>query len=356
MELFRRRAQVSTVALQIYMVAGSYRCPILRAGGFRIDPRALGSSLATMADDSCKPGAAKLPLFPGDQPPEKHVSEWMKDALTTLSNDGSALVTKTEPSSPSLTRYRNGQIPEALVIDTVTGVTSLANETRDATRWVVGDANALTMQHCASLLWIILHSVYREIVAAVGQKDPLLTRELNVTCKQNTGQVDSLDELLDGCNTWNKAANMDMTIPRHHNVWLNLVDPLPGYPLPNNSTSLDFIEHIINALEHGHYYFERINMSSVEWVLSQTPVVHGDAARAMFDALDVDEKNNPIIVASRISEVMSDETLCGQSPPQLTLKNARSEHSSPALKRLQRWLGGARASMSKIGRRCTPQP
>ena len=72
------------------------------------------------------------------------------------------------------------------------------------------------------------------------------------------------------------------------------------------------MEHIINALEHGHYYFEQSfgsNMSIVEWVLSQTPVVHGDAARAMFDALDVDEKNNPIIVASRISEVMSDEDI-----------------------------------------------
>ena len=185
MVVFRRRAQVSTVALQIYfyMVAGSYRCPILRAGGFRIDPRAFGSSLATMADDSCKPGAAKLPLFPGDQPSEQHVSEWMKDALTTLSNDGSALVTKTEPSSPSLTWYRNGQMPEALVVDTVTGVTSLAAETRDATRLVVGDANARTMQQCASHLGIMLHAMYREIVAAVGQKDPLLAREFNVTCK-----------------------------------------------------------------------------------------------------------------------------------------------------------------------------
>ena len=183
MVVFRRRAQVSTVALQIYMVAGSYRCPILRAGGFWIDPRAFGSSLATMADDSCKPGAAELPLFPGDQPPKQHVSEWMKDALTTLSDDGSALVTKMEPSSPSLTWYRNEQIPEALFADTVTGVTSLAAETRDATRLVVGDANARTMQRCASHLGIMLHAMYREIVAAVGQKDPLLAREFNVTCK-----------------------------------------------------------------------------------------------------------------------------------------------------------------------------
>ena len=65
MGLFRRRAQVSTVALQIYMVAGSYWCPVLRAGGFRIDPcKAFGPSLATMADVASMPGAAALLLFP----------------------------------------------------------------------------------------------------------------------------------------------------------------------------------------------------------------------------------------------------------------------------------------------------
>ena len=77
MGLFRRHAQVSTVALQIYMVAGSYRCPILRAGGFRIDPRAFGSSLATMADASCMPGAAELSLFPEEEPPPQDVHEWL---------------------------------------------------------------------------------------------------------------------------------------------------------------------------------------------------------------------------------------------------------------------------------------
>ena len=37
MACFRRRAQVS-VLLPIYMVAGSYRFPALRAGGSRVDP------------------------------------------------------------------------------------------------------------------------------------------------------------------------------------------------------------------------------------------------------------------------------------------------------------------------------
>ena len=41
--------------------------------------------------------------------------------------------------------------------------------------------------------------------------------------------------------------------------WLQLVDPLP-----NDSTSLDFMEHIMNALAHGHYYFEQSLGSNIE--------------------------------------------------------------------------------------------
>ena len=124
MGLFRRRAQVSTVALQIYMVAGSYWCPVLRAGGFRIDPRAFGSSLATKADVASMPAAAALPLFPGERPSpqmDNRLREWITDALSTLSVDQSALVTKTKP--PSLLSYKVDQMPEALIADTVTGVT-----------------------------------------------------------------------------------------------------------------------------------------------------------------------------------------------------------------------------------------
>ena len=88
---------------------------------------------------------------------------------------------------------------------------------------------------------------------------------------------------------------------------MKLVDPLP-----NDSTSLDFMERITIALEYHIPYLEQSlesNMSIAEWVLAQTPFVHGYAARVMFDALDVDERNNPIIVASRISEIVSGENI-----------------------------------------------
>ena len=117
------------------------------------------------------PGAA-LSLFPGEEPPPQDVREWMTDALSTLSDDESALVTKTEP--PSLLSYRNEQMPEALSANTVTGVTTLAVETRAAARLAVRDANARTIQRRASHLRIMLHALYRQIVDAVSPKAPLL--------------------------------------------------------------------------------------------------------------------------------------------------------------------------------------
>ena len=223
MGLFRRHAQVSTVALQIYMVAGSYRCPILRAGGFRIDPRAFGSSLATMADASCMPGAAELSLFPEEEPPPQDVREWMTNALSILSDDGSALVTKTEP--PSLLSYRSEQMPEALFANTVTGVTPLAVETRAAARLTVRDANARTIERRASRLRIMLHTLCRQIVDAVSPNAPLLARELNITCKQ----VVPFAELCDGCTAWDKIAAMSMTKTTYdERDWMQLVDPLPN--------------------------------------------------------------------------------------------------------------------------------
>ena len=99
MGLFRRRAQVSAAVLQIYVVAGSYWCPALRAGGFRIDPKALGPSPATMADAASKPGAALFPLFPGERPQTHLVLDWLKDARPILSADQSSIVARTTPRS-----------------------------------------------------------------------------------------------------------------------------------------------------------------------------------------------------------------------------------------------------------------
>ena len=83
-------------------------------------------------------------------------------------------------------------------------------------------------------------------------------------------------------------------------------------PLPNNSSGLEFMARVTLAIKYHIPYLERSfesNTSISEWVLAQTPFVHGYAAQLMFDALDVDEKNNPSVVASRISEIMSGENI-----------------------------------------------
>ena len=58
-------AQVSAL-LHIYMVAGSYWRPTLRAGGLRVDPRALGPAIVVQTMTS-KPGAAQCWVLPGFQ-------------------------------------------------------------------------------------------------------------------------------------------------------------------------------------------------------------------------------------------------------------------------------------------------
>ena len=79
-------------------------------------------------------------------------------------------------------------------------------------------------------------------------------------------------------------------------------------PLPNNSSPNEFMARVSLALECHIPYLERSfasNTSISEWVVAQTPFVYGYAAQVMFDALNVDEKNNPSDVASRIFEIMS---------------------------------------------------
>ena len=54
-----------SVILPIYMVAGSYRFPALRAGGSRVDPWLLGPTIVDMSDVQSKTAASSLPLCRG---------------------------------------------------------------------------------------------------------------------------------------------------------------------------------------------------------------------------------------------------------------------------------------------------
>ena len=98
--------------LLIYMVAGSYWCPTLRAGGLRVDPWAQRPGIAVRMTDANKHNAA-LPLFPGEQPKTHEVKEWWKAAKPHITADQFALYNGTTPRG--LLDYSAASIPVALV-------------------------------------------------------------------------------------------------------------------------------------------------------------------------------------------------------------------------------------------------
>ena len=69
--------------LLIYMVAGSYWCPSLLAGGLRVDPRAQEPGFAVTMTDAFKNNNAVLPPWPGEQPKTSAVKEWSSTGLCT---------------------------------------------------------------------------------------------------------------------------------------------------------------------------------------------------------------------------------------------------------------------------------
>ena len=71
----------------------------------------------------------------------------------------------------SLLMYRLASVPDALIADTATGVTASAVATHAATRLSrVNDANALKVEQRASHLSEMLHTLYKQIIAAVRPK------------------------------------------------------------------------------------------------------------------------------------------------------------------------------------------
>ena len=200
------------------------------------------------------PGAAALPLFPEEQPPPHRVREWMINALSTLSVDQSALVAKTKP--PSLLSYKVDPMPETLIADTATGVTPSAAEARAATRLAVRDTNARIIEQRASHLSRMLHTLYRQIIDAVIPNAPLLVLELELTCKQGA----PFAGLHDGCIAWDTIEAMSLIDAMLRDERVSHEDALVALqhnPLPDNSSSDEFMARVSLALERHIPYLER---------------------------------------------------------------------------------------------------
>ena len=122
-----------------------------------------------------------------------------------LSADQSSLVAKTIPRS--LLAYTIASLPSELFADADSGVTASSVATREATRFSVSDANTLKLEQRASHLSELLHTFYKQIIAAVRPKAPLLYAKLERTCRQGV----PFEEFHDGSIAWGILVAMSTT-------------------------------------------------------------------------------------------------------------------------------------------------
>lgn len=170
--------------LQIYMVAGSNRCPTLRAGGLRVDPWTSGSRIVARMADANKSSAA-FPPFPGETPEAHEVKEWWRATQPHLTASQHALQNHQMPRE--LLDYTLATVPDALVSQNAggtDGITESAAQQRAAMIIQITDANDLKLVKRAAHKSEMLHSFYNAIKVAVEQSAPLLMRSLERSCKQ----------------------------------------------------------------------------------------------------------------------------------------------------------------------------
>ena len=125
--------------LHIYMVAGSYWPPALRAGGLRVDPWALGPTFVDMTDELNKT-ATSLPLWKDEKPTTGEVRKWLEDAEPLLTAPQRAFINGVEPASH--VKYRPVSVPPLLVVSVADGVTASMVATNDRAIQTALDTNA----------------------------------------------------------------------------------------------------------------------------------------------------------------------------------------------------------------------
>ena len=168
-------------------------------------------------------------------------------------------------------------MPDTLVADTVTGVTSSAVASRAATRLAVDDSNALKVDQRASHLSEMLHTLYKQIIAAVRPKAPLLYAKLERICKQGA----PFAEFHDGCIAWGIIEAMSLVgamIPGEDASHDAALLALQLKPLLKGSSPDDFSTRMTFALENHIPYLERPFADDAfisRWVIKQVPFGQG---------------------------------------------------------------------------------
>ena len=244
MVCYQRRAQVS-VLLPIYMVAGSYRFPALRAGGSRVDPWLLGPTIVDMTDVQSKTAASSLPLWTKEKPSSGEARKWCEEAEPLLTQAQRALLHGITPAT--FIKYNLATLPAALVADTANGVSEAMVQTRAQLIRTTTDSNNEKTATKAAAYAELRGELFSVIERALQTNAPLLLKKLKVECKQAA----PYDVYFDGREAWLKLEAMSSraaALPNEdaaHDAYLVKLDLSP---LPKGATAEQFSERVTFAL------------------------------------------------------------------------------------------------------------
>ena len=289
--------------LPIYMVAGSYWCPILRAGGLRVDPWTSRSDIAVRMTDVNKSSNAAFTLFPGEQPKTHEVKEWWKVTKPLVTPDQLALFNGTRPRG--LLDYTPASVPVALVA-AADGPSESAVQSRLALIMTIEDSNALKATKEASHKSEMLQSLFNSIETAVRPRAPLLMSKLERECKQ-TG---AFAKCFDGAKALTiliAMGEVKAMKPGEENAHEAHLLALSFSPLPPGSAPEQYSQRVSDALENHIPFLSRPATEEwiADWVVGQAPREHAIEVRNMYNKLGTAEKADSHAVAARVVDIIA---------------------------------------------------
>ena len=282
-----------SVLLPIYMVAGSYRFPALRAGGSRVDPWLLGPTIVDMSDVQSKTAASSLPLWTKERLTSGEARKWIEEAEPLLSQGQRALLHGVTPAS--FIKYKLATLPAPLVADAALGVTEAMVQTRVQLLRTVTDSNEEKVATQAAAYAELRAELFSVVERALQANAPLLLLKLKAECKQGA----PFEAYFDGKSAWDKLKAMSeraASLPGEeasHDAYLTKLDLSP---LPKGATAEQFSTRVTFALTQHVPYVRRPfpNDEAIsEWVISQAPEEHRARAQDKFDLLSAAEKQRP---------------------------------------------------------------
>ena len=296
------RGTQARALLLINMVAGSYWCPTLRAGGRRVDPWALGPGIAASMADA-KQNNAGLPLFPGESPKAEEVKEWWKLVKPLITADQLALFNGTVPRA--LLDYTLATVPPTLTASTG-GLSESAVESRNAMILTIQDANATKIKKRDTHERELRQGLMMALDVVVRPKAPLLMAKF----ERAHAFAPPYQESYDGAAALRDLVAMGEVSamrPGEHVTHEGHMLALDLSTLPAGATADQFSLRVTTAMEKHIPFLKRKATPewTAEWVSQQAPREHRIEVTGMYEALSAAEKADPHLVASKVVDIMS---------------------------------------------------